>query len=178
MRKMRKRNNKVNANHRNGPESRGVETANLGDIREHETVIADHRTVAQNRIVASARAQSNVTGHPSSPQRSSGPLKILETDGKFEVGPSFWAAAKSTFGTSDGALSAELLLQVTRALPHAEPLDPHGNHALWPRFMASAHTTHWKDYSRRKWWWGTTWQWNFCGERPGGNNRLRAWNSM
>jgi hypothetical protein len=40
------------------------------------------------------------------------------------------AAAERTFGTSDGDLGAELLLQVIRAMPTKELLGPDGNHAL------------------------------------------------
>jgi hypothetical protein len=131
------RNDKVNTNRRNRAESGGLETANLGDIREAVTAdrkntLLSHqpRTVAPSQLTTSANAKSIGTRHPSSPLRSSGPLKIRETDGEYESGPSFSAVVQRTFGTSDGHLSAELLRQVTRALPNAEPLDPHGNHAL------------------------------------------------
>jgi hypothetical protein len=124
-------------NRRNGTESGGFETGSLGDIRATVTTdrgntLLSHqpRTAAPNQKATTAHPKSTGTTQPSSPLRSSGPWKMGKTDDELKSGPSFAAAAERTFGTSDKDLTAELFLQVTRALPNVEKLDPLGNHAL------------------------------------------------
>ena len=94
--------------------------------REKTSPRRERNMMAQSRTAASSNGEN--IKQPSSPPSSDGPLKF-NTKGYFENSPS-WAAVERTFGTSDGHLSAELLLQVTRALPTKEQVDPEGNHAL------------------------------------------------
>jgi hypothetical protein len=136
---MLNRNDKIKTNRRNRTEPRGFEAVNLVNIEQPKAVTSDRenallsrelRTVAQNQITTSVNVKGSGTERPSLPVRSSGPLKMGKTEDELESGPSLAPAVHRTFGTSDGDLTAELLLQVTRALPNAGPLDPLGNHAL------------------------------------------------
>lgn len=131
---------KIKTNRRNRTESRGFEAVNVVKIRQPQAVASDRengllsrepRREAQSQITTNANMKSPGTGRPPLPVPSSGPLKMMgKTEDELESGPSLAPAIHRTFGTSDGHLTAELLLQVTRALPNAEPLDPQGNHAL------------------------------------------------
>jgi hypothetical protein len=114
------RNNGVRANGRSGAEHRGLEPANPEIPESPRSSAADCGKTSPRR---------------EPPPSSDGPLKI-KTEGDFTSLPS-WAAVARTFGTSDGDLSAELLLQVTGALPKKKLLDPGGNHALAALFGIS-----------------------------------------
>jgi hypothetical protein len=132
----KKSNNKGKTNGCAGAEYRRLEPINL-EISENSRPATAGREKISSRREGSRTAQSRTTvssnwentKHPSSPPNSGGPLKFNMKGGYFEYSPS-WAAVEKTFGTSDGHLAAELLLQVTRALPTKEICDPDGNHAL------------------------------------------------
>jgi len=104
---------KAPQNDRNGAEHRGFEPANPGISESPQSSPAD-------RVITSPGREP--------PSSNGGPLKFREGEGQFD--PAYAAAIPQTFGTSDGDLVAELLLQVIRALPTREQLDPNGNYAL------------------------------------------------
>ncbi len=124
---------KAPQNGRNGAEHRGLEPVNPGITESPRSSHADcEKTslrrepsmMARSHMEISSKGKSISTNYPSSPSTSSGPLKFREAEGGFESSPA------QTFGTSDGNLVAELFLQVIRALPTKEQLDPNGNYAL------------------------------------------------
>jgi hypothetical protein len=133
---MQRRNDKVKAKSRNGAEYRELKLVNPGISGSPRSVVADSEKTSPRRersMTAQTRMATSSNGenkHLSSPQSSGGPMKIRGLASELESNPSFWAAVPRTFGTSDGDLSAELLLQVIRALPQAEVHDPQGNYAL------------------------------------------------
>jgi hypothetical protein len=117
---------KAKTNGRNGAEHRGLEPANHKTSASPRSVVADREKTSPQ--TQSQNGKSIGTNNPSSPPSSSGPLK-MKAGGEGPSVPSL-AAAERTFGTSDGDLGAELLLQVIRAMPTKELLGPDGNHAL------------------------------------------------
>jgi hypothetical protein len=121
---------RIGTNGQSGVEYRGLKPATPKTSESPRSVVADREKTspaAQSQMATTSNGKSIGVKHPSSPPSSNGPLKI-KTDGDMSV--TDWASVERTFGTSDADLSAELLLQVTRALPRQEVLDPHGNYAL------------------------------------------------
>jgi hypothetical protein len=136
---MQNRIDKAKTNGRDRAEHRESEPANPGISRSPQSVAADHNktsprrersVMAQSQMATSRNGESGGAQHPSSPPSSRGPQKIRETAAELESNPSFWAALQPTFGTSDRNLITELVLQITRALPHLESHDPVGSYAV------------------------------------------------
>jgi len=125
---MENENDRVRVNRRNGTENGELEPATRGISGSPQSVVADGENTSPRR--ERTLVDSSGTKDPSSPPSSSGPMKIGGTEAELESSPSFWDTVSRTFGTTDGHLSGELLLQVTRALPNVEQHDPQGNYAL------------------------------------------------
>jgi hypothetical protein len=137
-RRVQNRNKKVRTNGLDRT-ARGLKPAKPKISESQRTVVADREkisprrersTLAQSQISTSNNAESIRTKRPPSPPRSDGPLKFKELGEEYESSPSYAAAGARTFGTSDGDLSSELLIQVIAALPRVELHDPDGNYAL------------------------------------------------
>jgi hypothetical protein len=135
---MQNTNNKAKANGGNVAAYRGLEPVEPGNSEIQRSVVADRgktsarrerTTMPQSQMATNGKGERISTEHPSSPPGRNSPLKFSEKDGDFKCS-SFAAAIPRTFGTSDKDVTRELFLQVIRALPATEPLDPHGNYAL------------------------------------------------